>query len=104
MDMLWIFFFFSSRRRHTRCGRDWSSDVCSSDLDGQYQKYVVEPGTYIREHFFGKSPELAELFVGKMLHHRRQLGTLAEKMLANVRSRLDDVHSRAFFRQESRAG
>src|SRR5690554_4485102 len=24
--------FFSSRRRHTRCGRDWSSDVCSSDL------------------------------------------------------------------------
>src|SRR5690554_6316457 len=26
------FFFFSSRRRHTRCGRDWSSDVCSSDL------------------------------------------------------------------------
>src|SRR6266498_5376793 len=33
-----VFFFFSSRRRHTRCGRDWSSDVCSSDLpkaDGQ---------------------------------------------------------------------
>src|SRR3712207_7716498 len=28
---LW-FFFFSSRRRHTRYWRDWSSDVCSSDL------------------------------------------------------------------------
>src|SRR3989337_1472560 len=27
-----IIFFFSSRRRHTRCYRDWSSDVCSSDL------------------------------------------------------------------------
>src|SRR5205814_4441676 len=27
------FFFFSSRRRHTRCLSDWSSDVCSSDLD-----------------------------------------------------------------------
>src|SRR5690606_39521264 len=27
-----IFFFFSSRRRHTRFSRDWSSDVCSSDL------------------------------------------------------------------------
>src|SRR5439155_10786414 len=26
------FFFFSSRRRHTRWPRDWSSDVCSSDL------------------------------------------------------------------------
>src|SRR4030042_3938169 len=41
--MLWLGFwfckslvvccFFSSRRRHTRCSRDWSSDVCSSDLN-----------------------------------------------------------------------
>src|SRR5687768_18286258 len=30
-----FFFFFSSRRRHTRCSRDWSSDVCSSDLGGK---------------------------------------------------------------------
>src|SRR5699024_11217788 len=30
-----IAFFFSSRRRHTRSKRDWSSDVCSSDLVGQ---------------------------------------------------------------------
>src|SRR5947209_12524268 len=29
---LFFFFFFSSRRRHTRYWRDWSSDVCSSDL------------------------------------------------------------------------
>src|SRR3989440_161576 len=28
-----LFFFFSSRRRHTRSDRDWSSDVCSSDLE-----------------------------------------------------------------------
>src|SRR5699024_11395732 len=28
-----LIFFFSSRRRHTRSKRDWSSDVCSSDLD-----------------------------------------------------------------------
>src|SRR5438128_8866445 len=32
MFFLFFFFFFSSRRRHTRCYRDWSSDVCSSDL------------------------------------------------------------------------
>src|SRR2546429_5904413 len=31
-DELYLVFFFSSRRRHTRCSRDWSSDVCSSDL------------------------------------------------------------------------
>src|SRR3712207_422914 len=30
--MGWACFFFSSRRRHTRYWRDWSSDVCSSDL------------------------------------------------------------------------
>src|SRR5690606_40835934 len=31
--VVWVF-IFSSRRRHTRFSRDWSSDVCSSDLDG----------------------------------------------------------------------
>jgi pyruvate dehydrogenase E1 component len=30
-------------------------------VDGEYQKYVVAPGSYIREHFFGKYPELAKL-------------------------------------------
>src|SRR5256884_6539759 len=45
-----LFFFFSSRRRHTRCSRDWSSDVCSSDLIGlgsaapAYQWYLRLPG------------------------------------------------------------
>src|SRR2546430_4756905 len=33
---LFSFFFFSSRRRHTRFDCDWSSDVCSSDLTGPY--------------------------------------------------------------------
>src|SRR2546430_17342160 len=31
----YVFFFFSSRRRHTRFDCDWSSDVCSSDLAGE---------------------------------------------------------------------
>src|SRR5438045_4562535 len=31
--MIFSIFFFSSRRRHTRCLSDWSSDVCSSDLE-----------------------------------------------------------------------
>src|SRR5206468_8572096 len=35
-------FFFSSRRRHTRSDRDWSSDVCSSDLVGPA---IIEFGT-----------------------------------------------------------
>src|SRR5207249_8438284 len=34
-----FFFFFSSRRRHTRSKRDWSSDVCSSDLCAEMRKW-----------------------------------------------------------------
>src|SRR3712207_6536547 len=34
IGVIGVHFFFSSRRRHTRYWRDWSSDVCSSDLDG----------------------------------------------------------------------
>src|SRR6266487_348395 len=33
-----FFFFFSSRRRHTRWTGDWSSDVCSSDLDLDFER------------------------------------------------------------------
>src|SRR3712207_8005916 len=36
--LLRFFFFFSSRRRHTRYWRDWSSDVCSSDLSDGFFK------------------------------------------------------------------
>src|SRR5690606_11056717 len=35
-------FFFSSRRRHTRFSRDWSSDVCSSDLDGVRMRGYID--------------------------------------------------------------
>src|SRR3989454_12727230 len=35
--MSYFFFFFSSRRRHTRLQGDWSSDVCSSDLLGEFR-------------------------------------------------------------------
>src|SRR2546429_1114521 len=39
-----VSFFFSSRRRHTRCSRDWSSDVCSSDL----VVIAFDPGEFAR--------------------------------------------------------
>src|SRR5437899_6802281 len=41
-------FFFSSRRRHTRCLSDWNSDVCSSDL-----RVVRVEGEEIRKLLFG---------------------------------------------------
>src|SRR5206468_9057287 len=37
---LLFFFFFSSRRRHTRSDRDWSSDVCSSDLAALVERHL----------------------------------------------------------------
>src|SRR6266852_7736630 len=36
--------FFSSSGRHTRCYRDWSSDVCSSDLEGRSASALVRRG------------------------------------------------------------
>src|SRR2546429_2524084 len=57
-----LYFFFSSRRRHTRCSRDWSSDVCSSDLllaldlvQGQLQgARGGQPGLQRRELLLGR--------------------------------------------------
>src|SRR5690554_7485986 len=49
-DVCSLFFFFSSRRRHTRCGREWSSDVCSSDLipdEGYIQQFT---DLYMKDH------------------------------------------------------
>src|SRR6266550_4080913 len=61
---IFFFFFFSSRRRHTRCSRDWSSDVCSSDLGGM-------PGRQARE----LCPQL--IFVGGHFEHYQRLGDAA---------------------------
>src|SRR3989304_4070298 len=44
--MCYSLVFFSSRRRHTRCSRDWSSDVCSSDLQGIMEKYLSNVDGY----------------------------------------------------------
>src|SRR5438874_13744264 len=44
--MIAHFFFFSSRRRHTRSLRDWSSDVCSSDLGAALDVFENEPAVH----------------------------------------------------------
>src|SRR5207253_6928450 len=45
-----FFFFFSSRRRHTRWPRDWSSDVCSSDLSVQRADRGVHAEVVFEQH------------------------------------------------------
>src|SRR5207253_4126363 len=49
-------FFFSSRRRHTRWPRDWSSDVCSSDLSAYAQ---IEP---LEKEYEGKLQQFSVLY------------------------------------------
>src|SRR3712207_7797777 len=45
------FFFFSSRRRHTRYWRDWSSDVCSSDLMKDFSSHSSDTRARWRNYY-----------------------------------------------------
>src|SRR6266481_7807509 len=69
------FFFFSSRRRHTRWNCDWSSDVCSSDLNcardertgraGGYRPDSLNQALPVPERY----PELLEIALGQLRQH-----------------------------------
>src|SRR5437870_7067024 len=79
------FFFFSSRRRHTRWPRDWSSDVCSSDL---YNIAGEHLGTYPDEEIpsklggvgrmcsFGEGISMTPLQVGALVTAIANGGTM----------------------------
>src|SRR5439155_14381492 len=68
-------FFFSSRRRHTRWPRDWSSDVCSSDLSGieisilgiapRREELREQLSRFVRENPAGHGGVMVELLLGK---------------------------------------
>src|SRR2546422_5447644 len=65
MLVFFYIFFFSSRRRHTRCSRDWSSDVCSSDL--QRLQLVVRTGDELEalgDQFNSMAAQLKESYAG----------------------------------------
>src|SRR5690606_41091450 len=75
-----MFFFFSSRRRHTRFSRDWSSDVCSSDL-------YVQNGTQYDGTFLGRADPkvyLNYLQLPVTFQYQPELGT--GRLLLGVRS------------------
>src|SRR5699024_12150632 len=88
-------FFFSSRRRHTRSKRDWSSDVCSSDLEDVNQalhralKEVV-PGDILVVSGGGFSERA---LMGELIAQRAQnagiIGMIIEIGRASCRERVE---------------
>src|SRR5205814_4188332 len=67
-----LFFFFSSRRRHTRCLSDWRSDVCSSDLIHHVAGVPgIERIRFTTSHPLEFNDSLIEAFasVGKLADH-----------------------------------
>src|SRR5690242_21224912 len=71
------FFFFSSRRRHTRLTCDWSSDVCSSDLTGGAHGERQREGA--------RFPGRVEALVLRLGRHRAVTALAAEIGLGHVR-------------------
>src|SRR5205807_4063261 len=66
------FFFFSSRRRHTRLQDDWSSDVCSSDLGSAAIRLsqIEFEGVRFGEAVEGQKLKIAEALVGAQVWHQ----------------------------------
>jgi pyruvate dehydrogenase E1 component len=70
----------------------WLVRVMNETVDGEYQKYSVEGGPYIREHFFGKYPELAALVADvpdEQMPYLRRGGHDPEKVHAAYRLAVD---------------
>src|SRR5207249_8395716 len=79
-------FFFSSRRRHTRSKRDWSSDVCSSDLVGRVGAHatLVAVGRHLALDV--EVVQQHELAGQAVMVGRRLLGEQAQRRVAVTRS------------------
>src|SRR5256886_7246512 len=96
VEYIFVFFFFSSRRRHTRFDCDWSSDVCSSDLEEAVLRLLVDRA----KKFDGtKNAETAERVTKTAVvtgqHRERHLDFHPEHLSARDRksTRLNSSHS-----------
>src|SRR5215217_2193338 len=114
---MFFFFFFSSRRRHTRYWRDWSSDVCSSDLGHHLRDDVaptlVMPGVFVRGGCRFISVDLHEYDMCRILaiaehvesHYARLLTTCHGVFLSRVEEALELIrHDRDVHMDDKQAG
>src|SRR6266513_5048593 len=102
-----ICFFFSSRRRHTRSKRDWSSDVCSSDLDLRLftidcLSALDDAAADLARALIERAKDEVETVMPGYTHlQRAQVVSLAHHLLAHVeplrrdRSRIAEAKERA---------
>src|SRR5204862_4979749 len=67
-DACFVCFFFSSRRRHTRSLRDWSSDVCSSDLAGEELFHALKRRGHLDVRWVPAREQVAEALIGTARH------------------------------------
>src|SRR5256886_3812862 len=94
IDYVHLFFFFSSRRRHTRFDCDWSSDVCSSDLGNDIERatdiarnMVCEWGmSELGPLAYGKKDEA--IFLGREIAQHRDFSEDTEIGRASCRERV----------------
>src|SRR5207253_7112755 len=78
--------FFSSRRRHTRWPRDWSSDVCSSDLDLLLVLfYILCNGLYFLQEVKTIAKDIKEN-EQKISYHGKRADTIVKGMLQHSRT------------------
>src|SRR5438105_15081291 len=113
-------FFFSSRRRHTRSTRDWSSDVCSSDLEkifgqwgealyrkargGDSYEFVIdaEPKSISHNHTFGQDTDDVHEMATMLSHlsqkackRLREAGLAARTLTLTIRYAGFETHTRS---------
>src|SRR3712207_396469 len=69
-------FFFSSRRRHTRYWRDWSSDVCSSDLEFERRDHLLKGAALAAQH--DADAKVHDAYPGLTRRERRLLPLAAD--------------------------
>src|SRR5439155_7298895 len=93
-----VVFFFSSRRRHTRWPRDWSSDVCSSDLVPVYSCLRLSVNESLSRKIVSSLPPMRELSFADLSYVSRR------KVRGGVRNEAACKIGRASCREKWRCG
>src|SRR2546430_12798488 len=105
-----FFFFFSSRRRHTRFDCDWSSDVCSSDLEVPLSLYLIAPSPKALERLHPLYRVVLDVAMAKLMDYpvrtwRHRLLVCGDEIgRASCREKSVDLGGRRIIKKKKRKG